>query len=237
MFDYKIWDYWADKYEKLWVQKYSLTPTRQMILHELEPLVADAGKFRVLDVGCGTGQLLREMQQRFAGMELELTGIDISAKMIAEAQRKSSGISYWCNGVEGLFDGASLAEGGASKCTEVTSGQRQAGEPSAGYDLIVCTHSFPYYPEKAEVLARFAGLLKPGGHLFLAQASENTLYDHLVMPFVKFTTSKAQYPSVKVLNHMLLKHFATVKNVLIKERFYIPSIYLFVAKTNQIGDG
>lgn len=213
MFDYKVWDYWADKYDKLWVQKYSLTPTRQMILRELHALLPDGGKYRVLDVGCGTGQLLREMQQQFAGVDLELTGIDISLKMIEEAKRKSSGISYYCKGVEELADGA------------------------VEYDLLVCTHSFPYYPDKMGVIARFAGLVKPGGYLLMAQASENTLYDHLVMPFVKFTTSKAQYPSVKVLNPMLLQHFATVRNVLIKEKFYMPSIYLFVAKTCLRGDG
>ena len=32
---YNIWNFWADKYDKLWVLKYSLKPTRDYITSAL----------------------------------------------------------------------------------------------------------------------------------------------------------------------------------------------------------
>ena len=219
MFDYKVWDYWADKYEKLWVQKYSLAPTRRVIVREILASLEGQEHCRILDVGCGTGQLLRdireEMEARYPECELELMGIDISHRMIEEAQKKS----------KGQVGSAMIAYA----CIDVDSFQGEIGS----YDCIVCSHSFPYYPKKRETLKKFARLLKPGGQLYLAQASVNTFYDRLIMPLVKLTTSKASYPGVRELNRLLTEDFATVKNVRIKEKFYMPSIYLFAAQKSR----
>jgi ubiquinone/menaquinone biosynthesis C-methylase UbiE len=200
-----IWDFWADRYEKLWVQKYSLSPTRRRIVNRLKKIITDNNmKYRILDSGCGTGQLLRDIQGEFTGFDLELTGIDFSSGMIAEAGTKSENIKYTiCNIEEFTMDEKS-------------------------YDIIVCSHSFPYYKDKEGVISKFSGLLRDGGCLILAQASQNNLYDSIVMPFVKLTTSKAGYPNVRNVVKMLEPHFGGIEIERIKERFYMPSIYMFV---------
>lgn len=200
-----IWDFWADRYEKLWVQKYSLSPTRRRIVNKLKKIITDYSiKYRILDSGCGTGQLLRDIQGEFTGFNIELTGIDFSSEMIAEAGRKSENINYTICNIE-----------------EFTMNEKS-------YDIIVCSHSFPYYKDKEEVISKFSGLLGNGGCLILAQASQNNLYDSVVMPFVKLTTSKASYPAVRNVVKMLEPHFRGIEIERIKERFYMPSIYLFV---------
>jgi hypothetical protein len=77
------------------------------------------------------------------------------------------------------------------------------------------------------VIESFSRMLKDNGCLILAQASQNNLYDSLVMPFVKLTTSKAVYPSVVKVKEMLEPHFGAIELDRIKERFYMPSIYMF----------
>lgn len=199
-----IWDFWADRYEKLWVQKYSLSPTRRRIVNRLKKIMDDKNrKYSILDSGCGTGQLLRDIQGEFTGYNIEFKGIDFSSGMIAEAMKKSENINYMVSNIE-----------------EFTGSEKS-------YDIIVCSHSFPYYKEKEGVIKKFSALLADGGCLIMAQASQNNLYDSIVMFFVKLTTSKASYPSVREVVKMLEPHFGGIETERIKERFYMPSIYMF----------
>ncbi len=89
-----IWDFWAKHYENLWVQKYSLRPTRREVLSNLKEKLKADNNNKILDVGCGTGQLLRELRSRFKQFKLELLGIDFSKEMIHQAIEKDNTISY-----------------------------------------------------------------------------------------------------------------------------------------------
>lgn len=205
-----IWDFWAGKYEKLWVQKYSLAPTRRTIMNKLRKIInAKDRRYSILDSGCGTGQLLRDIRDEFSDYDLEVTGIDFSQGMIAEAEAQGGDINYMVCNIEDL----------------------EGIENS--YDIIVCSHSFPYYRDKQSVIEKFCGLLQEGGSLIMAQASRNNLYDSIVMPFVKLTTSRAGYPSVKSVLAMLEPYFCSIETVRIRERFYMPSIYMFAGIKSQ----
>jgi len=166
-----------------------------------------AGKrYSILDVGCGTGQLLREIEAEFAEYDLELTGIDFSKSMVNRATSMGGNIRYPQLDVSDID---SLGK---------------------GFDIIICTHSFPYYERQDYAIRQFKDRLKLGGHLLLAQASQNNLYDHAAMLFVKMTTGKAKYLSVENVLSMTEKFFQCERVLRIKDRVFMPSIYCFVLK-------
>ena len=76
---FNIWNFWADKYDKLWVQKDSLKPTREYIIKTLSKY-KNMEELKVLDLGCGTGELIFELKKEFNN--IKITGIDFSEKMI-----------------------------------------------------------------------------------------------------------------------------------------------------------
>lgn len=213
MFDRTIWDYWADKYESLWVQKHSLGPTRRNIIDSLIPLLEKSKSHRILDVGCGTGQLQREIESVFDGFDIEYTGIDVSQSMIRVCKSRDSKASWFVCGIEDF--------------------ESSMGE----FDIIICSHSFPYFPEKEKIIDKFYKMLKKGGTLILAQASANSLYDRFVMFFVKLTTSKAEYLSIPGILDIVRGKFQVIDIIKIKEKFYMPTICLFLLECSIILKG
>ncbi|MFZ5969890.1 MAG: class I SAM-dependent methyltransferase [Bacillota bacterium] len=204
-----VWNFWAGRYEKLWVQKYSLGPTRREITKYLEKILQKEKKYKILDVGCGIGQLLRDIKESFFGYDIELVGVDFSQEMIRRATALDDTIRYQQMDIEDMSG---------------------IGEK---FDIILCTHSFPYYPDQEKAIRDFRGLLKEDGYLLMAQASQNNFYDQAAMFFVKLTTGKAHYPSVREMLDITKHLFFCGEIIRIKERAYMPSIYFFVFK----GDG
>ena len=202
----KIWDFWADKYERLWVQKYSLSPTRREIIKELKEIIREDREYRILDMGCGTGQLIRDIKRDFSSYNIKLMGVDISPKMIEAAKDKSGEADYLNSSIE------------------------EFKEQPYSFDIIVCTHSFPYYSNKNEAINKLHYLLKKEGYLFLAQASANSLYDHIIMFFVEFTTSSAKYLSIESIRNLTRERFNIIRINRIKEKSFMPTIALFLLK-------
>lgn len=202
----KVWDYWAGKYESLWVQKYSLSPTRRDIIKEIKKLIGPGTSCSILDMGCGTGQLIRDMQNEFKGFDIKYTGVDFSPEMINIAKSTTEGCDFFNCSVDDF------------------------SAPEGSFDIIVCSHSFPYYPNKGAAIDKLHSLLKVDGCLLLAQASANSLYDNIAMFFVKFTTGSAKYLSVKNIKTLVQNKFKLVRVHWIKEKFYMPSICLFLLK-------
>ncbi len=166
-----VWDFWARYYDRLWVQRFFLAPTRKRVLELMEKYM-DESASDVLDIGCGIGQLARDIQEHFVEKNLRITGIDFSGEMIERAEKESSGIQFF------EMDAANLLELG--------------GE----YDVMVCTHSFPYYRNQKQAIADMTTKLKDGGILILAHASANTIYDRLIHSIVKVTAGGGKYPSI-----------------------------------------
>lgn len=195
-----IWDFWASRYDSLWVQRYSLGPTRAEILRHVP---RDEG-CRILDMGCGTGQLYGDLREHFGELGFRYTGVDRSSGMLEVARRKYPDADFV-----------------ASRVSDYRS-------PDGAFDAIVCSHAFPYFADKADALREFRRMLDRSGLLILAQASTNCLYDRIALFFVKSTTSRASYPSEGGMKALAEPEFgAAPETIRISRGFPMPSIFLF----------
>lgn len=107
-------------------------------------LTIDRAPRRVLDVGCGTGFLLRMLADRLPGAEV-LAGVDPAAGMIAVA--------------------TSMAR--EPKIRLSTGVAEELPYPDRSFDLVVATTSFDHWEDQGKGLAECARVLVPGGHLVL----------------------------------------------------------------------
>jgi ubiquinone/menaquinone biosynthesis C-methylase UbiE len=99
---------------------------------------------RVLDVGCGTGYLLRTLAARVPEA-VELAGIDAAPAMIETAR--------------------TMAADSRIRFARATA--EQLPYPERTFDLVVSTTSFDHWADQRAGLAECARVLVPGGHLVL----------------------------------------------------------------------
>ena len=93
---------------------------------------------RVLDLGCGTGELARAL----AAAGLQVTGCDISPQMLLRAARDRDGCAGW---------------------VRLEPDWRRLPFASAAFDVVVAASVLEYVAEPAAVLRECARVLRPGG--------------------------------------------------------------------------
>jgi 2-polyprenyl-6-hydroxyphenyl methylase / 3-demethylubiquinone-9 3-methyltransferase len=126
-------------------------------LHELNPVrtqfVLDRARIagaRVLDVGCGGG-LLAESLRRAGGTVI---AIDLAPAMIDTAREHAAGA-------------------GLAIDYRVTSAEAVAAAEPHSFDVITCMEMLEHIPDPAAMLATFARLARPGGHVFISTIHRN----------------------------------------------------------------
>lgn len=105
----------------------------------------DPSPDRLLDIGCGTGYLLRRAAARLPAAS-ELVGIDPAAGMIAAARTAAAD--------QRLVFQPGIAE--------------ELPFADASFDLAVAATSFDHWTDQRGGLSEAARVLRPGGHLVLA---------------------------------------------------------------------
>lgn len=113
----------------------------QCMYQEILTHVPDAKGQRILDLGCGNGNILKILKERICA---EYYGLDISEKMIEEAEKK-------------LGKTARLQVGDAE--------QQPYGDNF--FDVVICNASFHHYPNPEKAAAEISRIIKPGGLLIL----------------------------------------------------------------------
>lgn len=120
---------------------------RQVIERTAEVVLSAApAPVAVLDVGCGTGALLRLLAERLPGTR-ELIGIDAAEGMV-ETARSQPDLDRRTRVERAVAERLPLAD--------------------ASVDLVVSTTSFDHWADQAAGMAECARVLEPGGTLVLA---------------------------------------------------------------------
>ncbi|TYQ14875.1 UNVERIFIED_CONTAM: methyltransferase family protein [Acetivibrio alkalicellulosi] len=200
-----IWDKLAHRYDKLWVQKYSLAPTRREIISKVSTL--KKGTFKLIDIGCGTGQLIESILNK--NQCATCVGIDKSEKMIHQAKNKNLKADFYKVDINQIL----LKEFLSDK-----------------FDVIVCTHSFPYYKNKSLAFKNISEVIKDEGVVIFAQAAINSFYDKVIMSIVESTAEKAEYISKAQFLTTALEYFDIIEQFNIREKWFMPSICGFVMR-------
>ncbi|KKM10317.1 hypothetical protein SY88_14540 [Clostridiales bacterium PH28_bin88] len=134
-----------------------------------ELLLPEPG-MRLLDLGCGTGNYALELARR----GLKVTGIDISAAMLAEARRKAAEAGLDLELVEGDIHRIKL-------------------EPES-FDLVLSVTALEFFPQPAQVLEKAFKALKTGGRMVIGVIAGES-------PWSEFYTRRAKEDPSSVFNH------------------------------------
>jgi ubiquinone/menaquinone biosynthesis C-methylase UbiE len=113
---------------------------------------------RILDVGCGTGYLLRQLAGRCRGAA-ELAGIDAAPGMVAVAR---------------------AAAGGDGRLSFRVGTAEELPWPAETFDLVVSSTSFDHWADQRAGLGQCFRVLTPGGHLVLVDQFSAWLLPTLV---------------------------------------------------------
>lgn len=144
----------AARYDESWDGRFAGTMYGAVIRETLK-----GGPCRVLDLGCGNGNVLEALRDR--GIE-ELFGLDLSERMVREAKSR-------------MKEGARIQAGNAA-CLPY---EREF------FDAVVCCASFHHYTQAARVLEEVRRVLRPGGRFVLGDPTAPKLLLPLLNLFVR----------------------------------------------------
>src|SRR6266700_6805774 len=137
--DVERFDRWGATYERSWMQQRLFDPVHSAVLHQAASRFTPAS---VLDIGCGSGRLLRKVHDYWP--EAHLCGVDPAHKMLEVARQLTP---------EARF---SLGSGEALPLSD------------ASVDLALSTISFHHWRDQAAGVREVARVLRPGGCFLLA---------------------------------------------------------------------
>ncbi|WP_242126228.1 methyltransferase domain-containing protein [Sphingobium sp. Sx8-8] len=139
------------------------------------------GVERVLEIGCGTGFLTRDIQARWPGAELVVT--DLSPDMLARAAKG------------GLVAGTFLTMDGEAPIFE--------GE---WFDLILSSLAFQWFDDLEAAIARLTALLRPGGSLIFSTMGQGSFARwRTAHEACALSAGIPAYPSLATLRAMLAR--------------------------------
>jgi ubiquinone/menaquinone biosynthesis C-methylase UbiE len=143
-------DEWAPHYEQHWMQRRIMGPVLDTVLDLAAQQVPDPKA--ILDIGCGTGRLLRAAASRFPGARLD--GVDAAEGMIKQAT-------------------ASLPPGLPIRFQQASAEALPFGD--GGFDLVFSTMTFHHWADQQKAIGEVRRVLAPGGRWLLADIIANGL--------------------------------------------------------------
>src|SRR6185503_3571572 len=162
--------------------------------HETLQRVPTSARMKVLDVGCGTGELLRRLGAKYPAAAL--AGIDPVAEMLEVARDKLSGTE-------------DLRVGYADDLPW----------SAATFDVVVSCNMFHYITHPIEALREMGRVLRPGGALVLTDWCDDYLACRICNLYLRLT-NRAFYKTYRQKECLALIHAAGYREVRI-ERYKI----------------
>ena len=141
--DIERFDQWASSYENSWLQRAFFDQTHQAALALAAGIIHQPES--VLDVGCGTGRLLRRAYRYWP--EAQLIGVDPAHGMIEKAKLLTPNATFFTSMAESL------------------------PLQDASVDLALSTSSFHHWQDQAAGIREIARVLRPGGYFILVDIS------------------------------------------------------------------
>jgi len=133
---------WAATYDRHWMQRIVFNPIQRTVM---EVAAAQVGHpAAILDVGCGTGKLLKSARVRFP--DARLVGVDAAEEMVKYAR--------------------SSTPAGTIEFRQATA--EDLPFPNGSFDLVLSTMTFHHWQNQAQGAAEVARVLAPGGRWLLA---------------------------------------------------------------------
>jgi ubiquinone/menaquinone biosynthesis C-methylase UbiE len=146
----------AGRYDEKWAFYVEAT-TRETLRR-----IPMTSKARVLDVGCGTGELLRRLRAKYP--DAVLAGLDPVPEMLAVARDKLSGKE-------------DLRIGYADSLPW----------PAASFDVVVSCNMFHYITHPVEALREMARVIRPGGAMVLTDWCDDYVACRLCNLYLRLT--------------------------------------------------
>jgi ubiquinone/menaquinone biosynthesis C-methylase UbiE len=163
---------WAGTYDRHWMQRLLFDPIQRTVLQQAAGQVERPGA--ILDVGCGTGRLLKSAQARFPGAKL--AGVDAAIEMVKQARGSDPS--------------------GAIQFQQATA--EHLPFPDASFDLVFSTMTFHHWQDQAQGAREVARVLAPGGGWLVAEFVASGL-----MKPVRRLLRLHQFPDLSRLQGML----------------------------------
>ena len=137
--DVELFDRWGSTYERSWLQRRLFDPVHAAVLRQAASRLTPES---VLDIGCGSGRLLRKAHD--AWPQAHLAGVDPAQGMLDVARRLTPEARFYLGSGEALpLEDASV-------------------------DLALSTISFHHWQDQAAGVREVARVLRPGGSFLLA---------------------------------------------------------------------
>jgi ubiquinone/menaquinone biosynthesis C-methylase UbiE len=140
--DVKRFDRWAATYDQSVLQRLYFRPVHSEMLDLLVQEGPKDAPSCIIDVGCGTGRLLRLVSVRWP--EAQLLGVDPAENMVAEASRLNPNAIFKLASAEAL------------------------PFPDQTADIVLSSLSFHHWVDQKKGLQEIVRVLRPGGFFCLA---------------------------------------------------------------------
>jgi ubiquinone/menaquinone biosynthesis C-methylase UbiE len=182
----------VEKYSDLeaWLHDF-LVADRALNLHfyvlkqsKLENILAEERNRSVLDVGCGGGQTVLRLKERYP--YLQLTGIDLSEAQIERAQQRAQ-------------------RQGCVVQFEVANAQALPF-PDESFDVVYSFGSVKHWPDPLQGIAECWRVLKAGGELLLTDSTSDATHEQVVSFYhIAHFPKLLETPLVAIVSRLMIR--------------------------------